>query len=270
MVICSNEVTLNDVSHIAQYQNYHNEVFVSYSSVASDPVVSLKNVGLDSYCDQGKHNDWLITTSSLCASSVSRLEERSYAASSHASDQQSVHVHVLSVVVSIHASAYAIKPRIKPDPYRLTMFADLLADGQARVADTLKKSYAPSHFVHNLELVLVKDHRVPSSTSMKNKIISTHKRCLQLRNLDPHTLVWWATAFPMRQWSGGRKISGPTFESLVRYAPQYAVEQVQPLLSAVSDDLRRLLDKHVECEMLHHFLHSELNHPRSVTGQSSD
>lgn len=136
------------------------------------------------------------------------------------------------------------------------MIANLLADGRARVAEMLQKGYAPTHFSHNLELILVEDNRSPTSSSMKAKIASTSERSARLRMLDSNTLIWWATAFPMRQWSGGRKMSSSTFDTLTRHAPKYAV-QAPSLLVTVSDDLDRLRQKHARCAMFQSFLESK-------------
>ncbi|KAL4928012.1 uncharacterized protein BDV17DRAFT_265123 [Aspergillus undulatus] len=77
--------------------------------------------------------------------------------------------------------------------------------------------------------------------------------------MAPPTLIWWATAFPMRQWSGGRKISASTFETLVRHAPQ-CPPQMQALLEIVADDLDRLGAKYPHCEMLQGFLYTLSRH----------
>lgn len=144
------------------------------------------------------------------------------------------------------------------------MIASLLAEGRARVSETLQKGYAPTHFPHNLELIFVEDNRSSTSASMKAKIASTRERSARLRTLDSITLIWWATAFPMRQWSGGRKMSSSTFDTLLRYAPGYAA-QAQPLLSAVSADLDRLQQKHSKCAMLQNFLESKEHASSGVT-----
>jgi hypothetical protein len=136
------------------------------------------------------------------------------------------------------------------------MTSRLLEEGRARVDETLNKGYAPSHFSHNLKLILVEDNRSSASLSMKTKIASTRERSARLRTLEPPTLIWWATAFPMRQWSGGRKMSGSTFDSLVDHAPLHAV-QTQSLLAVVADDLDRLRQKYPSCEMLQNFLNSK-------------
>ena len=133
------------------------------------------------------------------------------------------------------------------------MTSRLLKEGQDRVDETQQKGYAPSHFSHNLELILVEDNRRSASLSMKTKIASTRERSARLRTLEPPTLVWWATAFPMRQWSGGRKMSGSIFDSLVRHTPRQAA-QAQSLLEVVADDLDRLRQKYPSCEMMQNFL----------------
>ncbi|OPB46930.1 hypothetical protein A0O28_0070540 [Trichoderma guizhouense] len=133
------------------------------------------------------------------------------------------------------------------------MIQNLLVDGRARVLETLQRGYAPSHFSHNLELIFVKDSRSSASASMKTKIASTRERSARIRTLDPRTLIWWATAFPMRHWSGGRKISSSTFDGLIRYAPRCAA-QAASLLPAVAADLDRLRQKHAKCTMLQNFL----------------
>ncbi|PKK45963.1 hypothetical protein CI102_9990 [Trichoderma harzianum] len=133
------------------------------------------------------------------------------------------------------------------------MIQNLLVDGRARVLETLQRGYAPSHFSHNLELIFVKDSRSSASASMKTKIASTRERSARIRTLDPRTLIWWATAFPMRHWSGGRKISSSTFDGLIRYAPRCAA-QAASLLPAVAADLDRLRQKHAKCTMLQIFL----------------
>lgn len=136
------------------------------------------------------------------------------------------------------------------------MASRLLEKGRARVDKTLHKGYAPSHFSHNLELILVEDNRSSASLSMKTKIASTRERSACLRTLEPLTLIWWATAFPMRQWSGGRKMSSSNFDSMVRHAPRHA-GQTQSLLAVVADDLDRLRQKYPSCEMLQNFLNSK-------------
>jgi len=133
------------------------------------------------------------------------------------------------------------------------MTSRLLKEGQDRVEETLQKGYAPSHFSHNLELILVEDNRRSASLSMKTKIASTRERSARLRTLESPTLLWWATAFPMRQWSGGRKMSGSIFDSLVRHAPRHAA-LAQSLLEVVADDLDRLRQKYPSCEMMVDFL----------------
>jgi hypothetical protein len=137
-----------------------------------------------------------------------------------------------------------------------TMASRLLEKGRSRVEETLHKGYAPSHFSHNLELILVEDNRSSASLSMKTKIASTRERSARLRTLEPLTLIWWATAFPMRQWSGGRKMSSSNFDSMVRHAPRHAA-QTQSLLAVVADDLDRLRQKYPSCEMLQNFLNSK-------------
>ncbi|KAI6369729.1 hypothetical protein MCOR25_004358 [Pyricularia grisea] len=123
------------------------------------------------------------------------------------------------------------------------MWTHFLEEGQARVKQTLKRGYAPAHFAHNLELILVEDSRSSSSLSMRSKLASTRERIARLRTLDPLTLVWWATAFPMRQWSGGRKMSSCTFSALVWRAPDLATG-IKPLLGTVMDDLKLLAEVH--------------------------
>ncbi|KAH8595307.1 hypothetical protein B0O99DRAFT_622575 [Bisporella sp. PMI_857] len=144
------------------------------------------------------------------------------------------------------------------------MTSRLLEEGRARVDETLHKGYAPSHFSHNLKLIFVEDSRSPASLSMKTKIASTGERSARLRTLEPPTLIWWAIAFPMRQWSGGRKMSGSTFDSLVRHAPRYAV-QAESLLGAVADDLDRFRQKYPFCEMLQKFLNKPITHCKVIS-----
>lgn len=143
------------------------------------------------------------------------------------------------------------------------MIQNLLVDGRARVLETLQRGYAPSHFSHNLELIFVKDSRSSASASMKTKIASTRERSARIRTLDPRTLIWWATAFPMRHWSGGRKISSSTFDGLIRYAPRCAA-QAASLLPAVAADLDRLRQKHAKCTMLQNFLGGKQSHFRPL------
>lgn len=126
------------------------------------------------------------------------------------------------------------------DPVMLKQF---LEGGQARIKQTLQRGYAPAHFTHNLELILVEDSRSSTSLSMRSKLASTRDRIARLRTLDPVTLIWWAVAFPMRQWSGGRKMSSCTFAALVWRAPDFATE-MKPLLGAVMDDLKMLAEVH--------------------------
>ncbi|TLD18133.1 hypothetical protein PspLS_10359 [Pyricularia sp. CBS 133598] len=123
------------------------------------------------------------------------------------------------------------------------MLTHFLEDGRARIKQTLQRGYAPAHFAHNLELILVEDSRSSSSLSMRSKLASTRERTARLRTLDPVTLIWWATAFPMRQWSGGRKMSSCTFAALVWRAPDFATP-MKPLLGAVMDDLKLLAEVH--------------------------
>ncbi|KAL4938898.1 hypothetical protein BDV06DRAFT_46119 [Aspergillus oleicola] len=142
----------------------------------------------------------------------------------------------------------------------LPLISRLLEEGRARIDEALHKGYAPSHFSRNLELILVEDTRSAESLSMKTKIASTRERSACLRAMPPPTLIWWATAFPMRQWSGGRKISASTFESLVQQAPR-CPPQIHPLLEVVADDLERLGAKYPHCEMLQCFLETLSRHP---------
>ncbi|EHA45727.1 hypothetical protein MGG_10346 [Pyricularia oryzae 70-15] len=123
------------------------------------------------------------------------------------------------------------------------MLKQFLEGGQARIKQTLQRGYAPAHFTHNLELILVEDSRSSTSLSMRSKLASTRDRIARLRTLDPVTLIWWAVAFPMRQWSGGRKMSSCTFAALVWRAPDFATE-MKPLLGAVMDDLKMLAEVH--------------------------
>ncbi|CAG8960390.1 hypothetical protein HYFRA_00008107 [Hymenoscyphus fraxineus] len=133
------------------------------------------------------------------------------------------------------------------------MILSLLKEGEARVEDTLHKGYAPPSFSHNLELIFIQDNRSPASLSMKTKIASTSERAARLRTLEPPTLLWWATAFPMREWSGGRKINSNTFDSLLRHASRQTAHS--PSLRAVLwDDMEHLRQKHPSCEMLQEFL----------------
>ena len=140
--------------------------------------------------------------------------------------------------------------------YTSTMIADLLAEGRARVSEALQKGYAPAHFSHNMVLVLIEDTRRPNSASMQSKIVSTRERSARLRTLDANTFIWWAIAFPMRQWSGGRKMNSSTFDSLIRDAPSYA-SQAQSLLAVISADLYKLRLDHPGRSMLQDFFDSE-------------
>ncbi|TLS21014.1 uncharacterized protein PpBr36_10742 [Pyricularia pennisetigena] len=123
------------------------------------------------------------------------------------------------------------------------MLKHFLDGGQARIKQTLQRGYAPPHFAHNLELILVEDSRSPTSMSMRSKLASTRERIARLRTLDPVTLIWWTTAFPMRQWSGGRNMSSRTFAALVRRAPDFAAE-MEPLLGIIRDELKLLAEVH--------------------------
>ncbi|KAI1135168.1 hypothetical protein F5Y05DRAFT_183827 [Hypoxylon sp. FL0543] len=135
------------------------------------------------------------------------------------------------------------------------MLSRLLEEGQARVNVTVQKGYAPPHFAHNLELIFVEDNRRSESLSMKSKISSTRERAERLRALDPPVLIWWAVAFPMRQWSGGRKTNGRTFNSLIRRTPQCATD-VELLLAAVADDIELLRETHPTCHAMQEFLNA--------------
>jgi hypothetical protein len=137
-----------------------------------------------------------------------------------------------------------------------SMTSRLLENGQARVDEMLRKGYAPSHFSHNLELILIGDTRSSNSPSMQTKIANTRERSACLRTLEPLILIWWAAAFPMRQWSGGRKISSSTFESLIQHVPRHAAH-TRALLALVGDDLGRLSQKYLFCETLHNFLNGK-------------
>ncbi|ELR04276.1 hypothetical protein GMDG_06673 [Pseudogymnoascus destructans 20631-21] len=146
------------------------------------------------------------------------------------------------------------------------MISSLLKEGEARVKNTLHKGYAPTSFSHNLELIFVQDNRSPASLSMKTKIVSTSDRAARLRALEPPTLLWWATAFPMRHWSGGRKISSNTFDSLLRHAPRQTAQS--PSLRAVLwDDMEHLRQKHPSCEMLQDFLSAILQQDLVTDGK---
>lgn len=133
----------------------------------------------------------------------------------------------------------------------------LLEEGRARVEEALQKGYAPSHFPHNLELIFVDDSRRSASLSMRTKIASTRERSAILRTLEPDTLIWWAVAFPMRQWSGGRRMSRFAFDSLVRFVRGYTAE-THGLLPIVQDDLHAMRLKYPFCEILQDFLNSKL------------
>ncbi|KAF4985420.1 hypothetical protein FGRMN_11214, partial [Fusarium graminum] len=121
----------------------------------------------------------------------------------------------------------------------------LLEEGRTRVLETTSKGYAPAHFPHNLELIFVDDTRSSTSLSMRTKIASTLQRSAVLRTLEPTTLIWWAVAFPMRQWSGGRNMTSFAFDSL--------------------DDLDGLRLKHPFCQPLQDFLNR--NHVRFTGAQ---
>jgi hypothetical protein len=136
----------------------------------------------------------------------------------------------------------------------------LLEEGRTRVLETLSKGYAPPHFPHNLELIFVDDTRSSTSLSMRTKIASTLQRSAVLRTLEPTTLIWWAVAFPMRQWSGGRNMTSFAFDSLVRLVCHRITDTHLPL-SIVQDDLDGLRLKHPFCQPLQHFLNSKLRIP---------
>lgn len=129
----------------------------------------------------------------------------------------------------------------------------MLEEGKARIDEALQKGYAPSHFAHNLELIMVEDNRSSASLSMRSKIASTRERAATLCTLDPLTLVWWAIAFPMRQWSGGRKMSTFAFDSLLRMVCCETII-ADELLAIVKDDLYGLRLKYPLCEALQSFL----------------
>lgn len=160
-----------------------------------------------------------------------------------------------SIIRTPTVAAYALSV-ISTTACISTMITRLLEEGHARVEETLAKGYAPSHFSRNLELILVEDNRSSTSLSMKTKIASTGERAACLRTMEPLALIWWAAAFPMRQWSGGRKMSSTIFESLVRHAPAY-VSQAAPLLTVVADDLNQLGQRYPHYRMLQDFLECE-------------
>lgn len=133
----------------------------------------------------------------------------------------------------------------------------LLEEGRARVEETLQRGYAPSHLPYNLELIFVDDSRRSTSLSMRTKIASTRERSAILRTLEPKTLIWWAVAFPMRQWSGGRKMSNFAFESLIRLV-RGQIADTHGILPVVQDNLHELRLKYPLCEPLQEFLNGKL------------
>ncbi|UKZ81610.1 hypothetical protein TrVFT333_009382 [Trichoderma virens FT-333] len=145
----------------------------------------------------------------------------------------------------------------------------MLEEGNARIDEALQKGYAPSHFAHNLELIMVEDNRSSASLSMRSKIASTRERAAALRTLNPLTLVWWAIAFPMRQWSGGRKMSTFAFDSLLRMVCSETIFAYE-LLPIVRDDLYGLRLKYPLCEVLQNFLNSPIFCPTYLPSPISD